>query len=504
MTSLVGPGDHVLARVNKDPGTLLHYVVVSEPEEGVFHWCLMPSPHIKRIDFSELRCMELHLHKAGTVPRGDVFPRDELVLDLDSAAGVYTEDEIRRARKMVVDKAVPGVLRTRVQGTPALPGPAPEAGTPDTGAGVRGVAPRRRVRVKSPVVRTASDSDDDERGPANKSHVRGSVHPKDYWAKQHTAKGTGWFVLVPVGEYKIGDEIDFDKVEHVCLKSTGVFSHKDQEGVAVLCKPEDLSRVTRRHRIAMSGRAPDYFRDLEEIYVDPDATPRAKQTEDAKKPVSDDFRILDITFDGADERFKSVDQAVQSYEEHDMIDWPVDGYRTGLYTSRQLRRAQQNFMQQHESWKKHSGIRERDRAVFEHFALSRFLPYAMTYDQLAVQNLACCEVLIKRRQLIERAYKLGGPEAPNYSGSDYFQGIRGSSDSTIIDPALSKYAGDKLHSDYEMTKNARLAFGERGKMPLVPEGGDDLGAVPDPKGKGKNKRPKAQATPAGGGGAQQG
>ena len=63
-------------------------------------------------------------------------------------------------------------------------------------------------------------------------------------------------------------------------------------------------------------------------------------------------------------------------------------------------------------------------------------------------------------------------------------------------------ADNAFRNGYEMTKNARLAFGERGKMHQVPEGGDDLGAVPPgPKGQGTNQRPKAQATPAVGGGA---
>ena len=122
----------------------------------------------------------------------------------------------------------------------------------------------------------------------------------------------------------------------------------------------------------------------------------------------------------------------------------------------------------------------------------------MYYDQWNVPNSACCEVLIKRRQLIERAYNMGGADAPNYSGSDHFQGIRESSDGSIIDPALTKYTGDKLHSEYEVTKNARLAWGERGRLPNVPEG--EVPAAKIPEGKtGPKGRPKPQGAGGKGG-----
>ncbi len=94
-----------------------------------------------------------------------------------------------------------------------------------------------------------------------------------------------------------------------------------------------------------------------------------------------------------------------------------------------------------------------------------------------------------------------GGDTPNYAGSDHFQGIRGSADGTIIDPALSKYTGDRLHAEYEVARNARLAYGERQRGPPV-DGEDDMGVVPPPKGgpKGGAKRGAGRQGAEGGAG----
>ena len=110
----------------------------------------------------------------------------------------------------------------------------------------------------------------------------------------------------------------------------------------------------------------------------------------------------------------------------------------------------------------------------------------MTYDQLQIPNLASAEAMIKRRMVIERAYQLGRPDAPNYTGSNHFQGIRETADGTIVDPALNKYTSDRLHHEFEVTRNARLANQEFGRPQHVPEGGDDddaaAGVQPKPRG----------------------
>ena len=98
--------------------------------------------------------------------------------------------------------------------------------------------------------------------------------------------------------------------------------------------------------------------------------------------------------------------------------------------------------------------------------------------------------MIKRRQLIERAYRLGAPDAPNFSGSDHFQGVRETADGTVIDPALNRYTGDRLHAEYEVERNSRLAITERQRRTGAAEG-DDFVPPFLPKKHPKGGRPNA-------------
>ncbi len=170
----------------------------------------------------------------------------------------------------------------------------------------------------------------------------------------------------------------------------------------------------------------------------------------------------------------------------------MDGHKSTLHTLRQLRRANQTFLQQHVAWKRDSNIRTNDRAVHEHYSLSRALHFGQYYDQVNMPNLAMVEAMIKRRALIERAYKLGSADAPNYVGGDHFQGTRESADSSIIDPAAHKYAADRLHAEYEVARNSRLAYTERGRQPAFLEGDEFPTGPPAPPTR-PTKPPKGQS-----------
>lgn len=80
------------------------------------------------------------------------------------------------------------------------------------------------------------------------------------------------------------------------------------------------------------------------------------------KPVKEDkeerdCRILPIIFDTADERYRTVTEAVADYEEVDFEDFPLQGPRTVHHDTRQLRRMGMNYMMHHEAWLKKSGVR---------------------------------------------------------------------------------------------------------------------------------------------------
>ena len=173
-----------------------------------------------------------------------------------------------------------------------------------------------------------------------------------------------------------------------------------------------------------------------------------------------DVRVLSVLFDTAEERWRTVTEAVPEFEEVDYDDFPLQGPRTISHDSRQLRRLGMDFVQHHESWIKKSGVRSSDRSVHEHSSICRVLNMMMCYDQLNLPALASAEALNRRRTLIEHAHQ-GRPEAPSYEGAEDFLGVRESSDGSIIDPALAQHAARRQAAKAEVMKQTRLAAEEK-------------------------------------------
>ena len=115
-----------------------------------------------------------------------------------------------------------------------------------------------------------------------------------------------------------------------------------------------------------------------------------------------DLRILPVLFDSAEERWRTLSEAVPEYEEVDFEDFPLQGPRTLYRDARQLRRCGMDFVQHHESWLKKSGVRVTDRSVHEHSAICRVLNFMACYDQLNIVSLASAEALNRRQALILR------------------------------------------------------------------------------------------------------
>ena len=173
-----------------------------------------------------------------------------------------------------------------------------------------------------------------------------------------------------------------------------------------------------------------------------------------------DVRILPVLFDTAEERWRTILEAVPDFLEVDFDDFPLQGPRTILHDARQLRRLGLDFVQHHEGWVKKSGVRHSDRSVHEHASICRALNYMMCYDQLNLGGLASAEALNRRRTLIEHAHQ-GRPDAPSYEGSEEFLGVRESSDGSLIDPALQAHAAKRQATKAEILKQTRLAAEEK-------------------------------------------
>ena len=167
-----------------------------------------------------------------------------------------------------------------------------------------------------------------------------------------------------------------------------------------------------------------------------------------------------MLFDVAEERWRTLAEAVPEYEEVDFDDWPLQGPRSVFRDVRQLRRQGMDFVQHHESWLKKSGVRSSDRSVYEHACICRVLNYMASYDQLNLPSLASAEALNRRRTLIEIAHQ-GRPEAPSYEGAEEILGIREAGDGSVIDPAITSHAAKRQAAKAEVMKQKRLAADER-------------------------------------------
>ena len=196
-----------------------------------------------------------------------------------------------------------------------------------------------------------------------------------------------------------------------------------------------------------------------------------------------DVRVLDVIYDSADERWRTIEELVPEVHEEPFDDWPIEGPRTINYSLKQLRRQGESWLDAHERWVRRSGISSSDRAIHEHQALCRVLHLLCSYDQLNLPNLAGAEAANRRRALIEHAYA-SRPFAPDYSGSSDFLGNRDSQDGTLVDPALTQFVARRQGHRAEILKSIRLSKEEAvqqqggGPGPKGPGGG---------KGGGKNK-----------------
>ena len=71
------------------------------------------------------------------------------------------------------------------------------------------------------------------------------------------------------------------------------------------------------------------------------------------------------------------------------------------------------------------------------------------------------EVLIKRRMLIEQAYR-GRPDAPRFEGADHFMGFGDESNGTYIDPSAVRYQTSKIKEETGIYRELRLKREEEG------------------------------------------
>ncbi len=388
------PGDHFLLRVKTGDRRYRHCVVVSGAI-GLAHKVLTPARQVRVQDFSEDSIDAIIPWDGVTLPRRLAGHRSETFLDVDSQGGRFTEEEID-----------------------------------DTIASAAGRV-RRRMRSKSPPAHAIADAkpkddgdDDDSPGASKGAEPRPKEHTGD------VADGEGWYVVTGFGAALSGSAISLKGVEHVILGDMALFMKSKRVCLAVWCRAEDVANRLRELRVRSSGHPSERFQGVDEICVDPAATPLVKEKD---KDEVDDLRVLPCHFEKDGRRFRRLQDCEQEYVLEEFVDWPVDGERCIGHSARELRRGDRSWLQHHDEWMTRSGVAKNDRSSHERKVLCTSLHHFATYDRLAIVSLAGCEVINARRELIEFAHQQS-PGAPRWDCSEEFMGFKESREGTLIDP----------------------------------------------------------------------
>jgi hypothetical protein len=197
--------------------------------------------------------------------------------------------------------------------------------------------------------------------------------------------------------------------------------------------------------------------------------------------VAPDVRIMPVTYGANGERSRDFKSTIQQMQQCEFEDFPLEP-RTCLEYLKAVGEIAESCYGQHLAWVQQSRIPEGDRAIFEDEVLSRIIDTAIKYDALNVCNLACMEMLVRRKQLLAEAH-VGNPSAPSYEASDYFMGMRYRPGGGIVVPSLSEHVSRRMHEDSQILKEKRK-----------------LKESKESKGKGKSKDIPASPKPDGGGG----
>ncbi|CAE7794892.1 unnamed protein product [Symbiodinium sp. CCMP2592] len=314
--------------------------------------------------------------------------------------------------------------------------------------------PRFRVREKSAPGTPTRPAVVDARAASSGA---GGSPPVDFetWVVMYQSNGEG-----------LGEQVVPPKDAGLLRTEGRCYKIFDREGVVCLvqgCSPEEA------HRVSLAAKEQSRDRDREER----------------------DVRVLPVLFDSADERWRTLGEAIPDYEEIEYEDFPLQGPRTMYRDLKQLRRLGMSFVQHHESWVRKSGVRSSDRSIYEHSTLCRSLDYMASYDQLNLPALACAEALNRRRALIELAHQ-GRPEAPSYEAAEEVLGVRESGDGSVVDPALTQHAAKRQAAKAEVLKQTRLAAEE--KRHAYRRSEEENGGAERPgKGNGKKKKDEQNA-----------
>ena len=170
----------------------------------------------------------------------------------------------------------------------------------------------------------------------------------------------------------------------------------------------------------------------------------------------DDARTLALRLARDGRRHRDFREAVEMLEEVDMTDFPLAGPRVAHWSLTAMASSTAGPMARHHRWVQEARIPSSDRSIYEHEVISRFIEFALCYDGLALDNLACAELLLRRMQLIEHGH-LDDPSSPNWEGARHFMGTGERRGGAIVAPALEQFVAENLRGEAAIAKERRKA-----------------------------------------------
>ena len=195
------------------------------------------------------------------------------------------------------------------------------------------------------------------------------------------------------------------------------------------------------------------------------------------------------------ERFRSFGSSVPLFSEQAFDDWPIEGPRATKWLCAEIVKSAPTPIARHHRWLRDADIPGSDRSRFEHSILSDILDKAVSYDALQVSNLASFEILSRRLQHIEMAH-LENPQAPDYSGSEFFMGSSERRGGALVAPGLARHVASRLSDDAAVAKEQRKAREARAPGPSAPPPAGPKAPAPGAAGKGKKGgKPKGPGAP---------
>ena len=179
------------------------------------------------------------------------------------------------------------------------------------------------------------------------------------------------------------------------------------------------------------------------------------------RSAAEDVRTMSITFNANGERMRSFRESVGDFVQVEFEDFPLQP-RTCLEYLRAVTSVSEGCYSQHLAWIQQAKIPDNNRAIHEDEVLARILDTCVTYDCLNPVNLACMELVVRRRQLIAQAHALN-PSSPSYEGADLFLGNQHRAGGGIVVHALKEHVSKGLQAESQILKERRKLAEARGQ-----------------------------------------